>query len=88
MQAYTLKEASEQFKIPQEYLKRAIAAKKLVAAKVHNNQYVTTDIALEKLLNEGLDFASLPKLPKQKQPEHLRKHQEEERRKKKAQPAA
>ena len=82
MQAYTLKEASEQFKIPQEYLKRAIAAKKLTAAKVHNNQYVTTDIALEKLLNEGFDFASLPKLPKGKQPEHLKKAQEEKRKKK------
>ena len=82
MQAYTLKEASEKYKIPQEYLKRAIAAKKLTAAKVHNNQYVTTDIALEKLLNEGLDFASLPKLPKQKQPEQLKKAQEEKRKKK------
>jgi len=82
MRAYTLKEASEQFKIPQDFLKRAIAAKKLPGAKVHNNQYVTTDIALEKLLSEGFDFTSLPKLPKGKQPEQLKKHLEEKRKKK------
>jgi len=89
MKTYTIKEASGLFHIPQEYLKRAIAAKRLPAAKVQNNQHVITDSALEKLLNDGIDFTSLPKIPKKKgkMPEHFRKRIEELRRKK-AQKAA
>lgn len=78
MKVYTIREAARETKIGMEALKRACEEGLINAIALSNGQWRIAESALEEALHKGIDLRSLPKrVKKMKQPEALRKAQEE-----------
>lgn len=68
MKVYTLKEAARITKIGAETLKKACEDGQIKASMLPNREWRISETALEEALHEGINFSSLPKRTKKKQP--------------------